>query len=163
MRRPILPTVAVALALVLAVPAGAAEKVTERDRFRLWNDCRPMELVVEDLSKDAAAIGLTTEAITVAVRSRLRAARLYLSNDGLPFFSVSVNVGRAAVSIQVGYLKLLLDSASGEVSGAVTWRSGVAGTHGRDASFIRSAVVGQVDKFIDEYLRVNADACGNSN
>ena len=35
MRRPIMPTVA--LALVLAAPPGAAEKASQLDRFKLWN------------------------------------------------------------------------------------------------------------------------------
>ena len=55
MSRLILP--AVVLALVLASPSGAAEKVTERDRFELWNDCRTMGLAVGELRKDATDIG----------------------------------------------------------------------------------------------------------
>ena len=72
MLRPLL----LAAALLLSAPAWA-EEVTDYDRFRLWNDCGPMKLVVENLPKAAADIGLTREAITTAVRSRLRAAHLY--------------------------------------------------------------------------------------
>ena len=152
---------AVALALVLVSPAGAAEKVSQADRFKLWNDCRTMGLVVEDLTKpkSAADIGLTTEAVTVAVRSRLRAARLYRAERGTPFFSVAVTVIGTAFDVSVAYSKWVKDSASGLSRGAGTWGEGFTGTHGRDASYILSSVSRKVDKFIDEYLRVNADSC----
>ena len=64
-----------------------AEEVSDLDRFQLWNDCRAMNLVVEGLNQDAAEIGLTREAIETAVRSRLRAARLYNADAG-PFLYV---------------------------------------------------------------------------
>ena len=40
-----------------------------------------------------------------------------------------------------------------------TWHLGTLGTHGDTAAFILSGVSRHTDKFIDEYLRVNADAC----
>ena len=160
MPRLILPIVA--LAFVLAAPSGAAEKVSQADRFRLWNDCRTMGLAVEDLPKSATEIGLTKEAVTVAVRSRLRAARLYRADDGVPFLPVTLNVVGSAFSISVEYLKWVKDRASGISSGATTWARGSTGTHGRDASYILSAVSQHVDAFIDEYLRVNEAACGKS-
>ena len=160
MPRLILPTVA--LAFVLAAPSSAAEKVSQADRFGLWNDCRTMGLVVEDLPKSATEIGLTKEAVTVAVRSRLRAARLYRADAGVPFLPVTVNVVGSAFGISVAYLKWVKDRASGISSGATTWTRGSTGTHGRDASYILSSVSQKVDKFIDEYLRVNEAACGKS-
>ena len=42
---------------------------------------------------------------------------------------------------------------------ASTWDSGSIGTHGNSAAFILSGVSRHTDRFIDEYLRVNADAC----
>ena len=50
-------SLAVALALVLASPSGAAEKVTWYDRFGLWNGCRPVDVLVVSLSDDAGKIG----------------------------------------------------------------------------------------------------------
>ena len=160
MRRLLLPTVA--LALVLAAPAGAAEKVTEQDRFELSNGCRPMDLVVETLPKAATDIGLTGEAVIVAVRSRLRAARLY-DDDASASLWVSINAAGVAHGIIVGYFKPVRDEASGISQIAMTWFTGSTGMHGRNSSYVLSAVTGRVDKFIDEYLRVNADACRNSN
>ncbi len=42
---------------------------------------------------------------------------------------------------------------------ATTWGVGSTGTHSRNPNFILSSVSQHTDKFIDEYLRVNADAC----
>ena len=68
----------VALTLCSVAPALAQdEEVTRSDRFHLWNDCKPLKLVVEDLNNNAAEIGLTKDAITTTVRSRLRGARIY--------------------------------------------------------------------------------------
>ena len=42
---------------------------------------------------------------------------------------------------------------------AATWHRGSIGMHGDRPSSILSAIALYTDKFIDEYLRVNADAC----
>ena len=61
-------------ALVLtAMGAATAQSV---ERFRLFNNCDPMGLLVEGLGSDATEIGLTEGAIRAAVESRLRSARL---------------------------------------------------------------------------------------
>ncbi len=153
--RVVLPFIAM---LILAIPARA-ETVTDYDRFKLWNDCRPMELIVEDLDKDETDIGLTKDAITVAVRSRLRAARLYTAKRGPHYLYINVNVVGTAFSYSVEYKKRVKDRASGLSTFATTWDTGGTGTHGPDASYILSLVSQYVDKFIDEYLRVNEDAC----
>ena len=160
MRRPILP--AVALALVLAVPASAAEKVTDRDRFALWNGCQPVRLLVEDLPERAKAIGLSTSRIETAVRSRLRGARMYSDERLWPYLYVNVNVVGAAFGYKLELNKWVKDEASGEEDMAETWGRGGVGTHGKNPSYVLSAIGELTDLFIDEYLRVNADACGKS-
>ena len=72
--------------------AASVEAVTgSLDRFQLFAGCRPMRLVVEDLHKDTAKIGLTKATIEAAVRSRLRAARLY-SKGASPWLYVRISV-----------------------------------------------------------------------
>ena len=156
MKRPVL-LIAAALALCPAAPV-LAEDVTRSDRFKLWNNCRAMDLAVEGLPQDAADIALTRGAIETAVRSRLRAARLY-DADVAAFLYVNVNVLGRAFSIRVEYNKPLFDPASDQFFSATTWNSGSTGTHGGNGSYILSSVSRHMDKFIDEYLRVNADAC----
>ena len=135
-----------------------AEEVSDLDRFQLWNDCRAMDLLVVELGQDAADIGLTREAIETAVRSRLRTARLY-DADASPYLYVNVRVVGDAFNIDVGYRKLVVDPASGQSSYATTWYRGVVGTHGRDGNYILTNTSGSIDRFLDEYLRVNADVC----
>lgn len=156
MTRRIVPLAAVAL--FLAAPASA-EEVSDIDRFRLWSACQPMHLVVGSLHQDAADIGLAKDAIETAVRSRLRGARLY-DNGGLEFLAANVTVGRQAFSVLIGYYKGVTDLASGQIYPAETWSTGSTGTHGGDAGYVLSAVSRGADKFVDEYLRVNAESCG---
>ncbi len=72
---------------------------------------------------------------------------------------MTVAVVGSALYVAVTYSKWVKDEASGISSGTDTWRRGATGTHGRDESYILSSVSRKVDEFIDEYLRVNADAC----
>ncbi len=148
---------ATAASFTLATPVWADE-ISAYDRFQLWNDCGTMDLVVEWLNEDAAAIGLTREAIEIATRSRLRGARLYDAEQFTNVY-VQITVVSAAFNIKVEYQKPALDVASGEIYVAATWEHGVVGTHGQDSNYILSTLSQSVDRFIDEYLRVNADAC----
>ena len=145
---------------VLLAEAASAESVTDYDRFRLWNNCQPMDLMVGSLSKDVAQIGLTKEKIAISVRSRLRAARLY-DMSARPFLYVNVLVVGRAFGSFVEYNKIVTDRATGEENAAATWSRHGTGTHGGDAGYILSATAEHMDRFIDEYLRVNEDACRN--
>ena len=160
-----LPAIAAA-GLFLAASSTTAEEVSSYDRFQLWNDCRPMDLVVEEMTDDAADIGLTENAITVAVRSRLRAGRLYSDDydeSAWSYLLVSVTVISNAFGIDVRYHKIVTDAATEFIYSSPTWEGGGVGTHGQSPDYIVSSVSQNIDQFIDEYLRVNADACRNSN
>ena len=150
--------VLIAVASLFLAPSAGAEKVTKIDRFQLWNRCQPMSLHVATLSKDAAKIGLTKESITTAVRSRLRAARLY-DAKAATILRVRVNVYRMAFNIVIGYYKLMKDIVSKELLLSSNWDTGSIGTHGQSSNYIISSISEHTDKFIDEYLRVNNAAC----
>ncbi|MDE0201648.1 MAG: hypothetical protein OXK73_04360 [Rhodospirillaceae bacterium] len=154
-------------ALALIATSASAEEVSDRDRFKLWNGCRPVDLVVEGLTDDSGEIGLHREDIETAVRSRLRGARIY-DNDASPYLYVNVNVVGRAYAIGFEFTRYvevaipfwLKPEGMGQLTGfASTWVTGSTGTHGSSAGFILSAVARHGDKFVDEYLRVNADAC----
>ena len=150
------------LALALAVWPGhaTAQDVSDRDRFRLFNECGPMDLIVEDYKDNAswADIGLTVDRIQTMAESRLRAARLY-DALALPYLYVNVNVVGRGYSLTVDYRKVVYDPVSGETYNAMTWDIGSAGTHGGDAGSILQGLSEHLDRFILEYLRVNEDAC----
>ena len=149
----------VALTLCSVAPALAQdEEVTRIDRFQLWNDCKPLRLFVGKLDNDAAEIGLTREAITTTVRSRLRGARIY-SEDGNAWLYVTVNTVNPAFSVKLQFIKLVVDGATNITWGAVTWDAGTFGTQGGNGSYVLGAVSRLMDRFIDEFLRVNGDDC----
>ena len=132
----------VTLAVVLAafVP-GQATAQSSLERFQLFNECSPMDLVVEYLSDDAAAIDLTKERIETLAESRLRAARLYdAEGDAHLYIRVGVLVSEnrrgGAYSIEVNFRKHLYDAASDVTASAQTWDVGSIGTHGGDAGNI---------------------------
>ena len=150
------------LALALSFPVPCAVGDASKDlyeRFRLFSDCSPMCLVIENLSSDAKKIGLTDEAIQAAVESRLRSARLYTSDESKPFFYVKVYVIGNAFSIRLFYYKSVYDPLSGNSNYAPTWYSGVTGTHSGKPGYIRSLISDSMDRFLLEFLRVNENAC----
>lgn len=152
-----------AFAIVQATASFATEDPDIFDWFALWNACETMSLEVQLQDNDNDS-GLTDEEITVAVRSRLRSARLY-GDEGLgPYLHVYVQVFRNVFSVRLSFRKFLEDTGNSDVvplfGFADTWSTGSIGTYGGDRHFILSQVSGSMDRFIDEYLRVNADACG---
>ena len=118
-----------------------------------------MTLLVEGLPEDATTIGLTKDSIEVAVRSRLRAARLYTEDYAGAWLYVNVGVVGRAFGIETKYQKMVRDTATELEYTATTWDISTTGTHSRNSSYILATVAKYADKFIDEYLRVNEDAC----
>ncbi len=151
-----------ALAALLVPTAAGQDAAQLLERFELFNACKPMQLLIEDLHSDAADIGLTKEALQAAAESRLRAARLYTEDYERADFArlyVNVNVVGPAYSISVEYQKTVRDVFRG-VGTATTWDSGSAGTHEGDADYIVSPLSQHLDRFLAAYLRVNEEACG---
>ena len=150
----------VILFFTLSIPVGT-EEADRYDRFQLWNDCEPMDLIVGGLDEDAMSVGLTKDAINTAAMRRLRTARLY-DSDQAPFLFVQVTILRGAISkvfsIRLQYRKVVYDPATEIVMHGTTWQGGNLGTFG-DADYILSGVSEGVDDFINEYLRVNQDSC----
>ena len=153
------------LALALAVLSGhaTAQDVSGLDRFRLFNNCEPInlatELTVDNYADaDTPAIDLTLDRIRTLAENRLRVARLY-DADAATWLYVNVNVQGRGFSLSFDYKKLVYDAVSGETNYATTWDVGVAGTHGEDADFILQGLSEHLDGFILDYLRVNEDAC----
>ena len=147
----------------------------EREYVELWTACEPVGLNIASLSDDARGIGLKKEDIEIAIRSRLRAAHIFDEKNLFSYPYVHVRVVGLAFSInfQFTQLKRIFDSTVSKnynlalkrlldeyfVGYVTTWQTGVLGTHGDDADYILSSIYKLTDRFIDEYLRVNAPAC----
>ena len=160
MRIRLIMAASLAVALVSSTAVGETSAFEEQyARFKLFADCGPMLLVVEELTEPAKKIGLTEEAIQAAAESRLRSARLY-SAGADPYLYIQVNVVGGGFSVILKYKKLVSDPLSGEEMYAATWDTGSTGTHSGNPGFILSIASGLLDKFLVEYLRVNEEACG---
>ncbi len=149
------------------VVAQRAEYMVEERvaRFQLFTGCARMGLVVEDLPPGAGQIGLTRGAITRAVESRLRSARLYTSDSEYPFYVLYVNVGvldldrggSLPYAVDIYFTQWLYNPRVDEYYTAKTWNSGSYGQGG--SQFILGSISEHMDRFLTEYLRVNEEAC----
>ena len=149
------------LTLALIAVSPASGQVTDYDKFQLWNDCLPIRLIIETLPDDATKIELTVERIATVVRSRLRAARLY-DQEEIAALYVNINIVGGAFSHRIELKKRVIDNATSLIYFAKTWHTAVTGTHGggaNAANYILSSLAEDIDMFIDEYLRVNDEAC----
>ena len=155
-----------ALLLWTAAPAGgnASQTVSLEDvrrhleHFKLFNDCRPMQFVVESLDADARSVGLTEPAVSAAIESRLRSARLYTDDADQAFLAANIQVVGPAVIVTVSYKKYVVDSF-GSLGFAETWSAGFVGSHGNDGAGVMSHLSRNLDEFLSAYLRVNESAC----
>lgn len=152
------------LALILVAPTTWGQDYPNADQvelFQLWNNCRPVEMIIGQLPNDALDFGLRVENIEVAVRSRLRAARIFTEEpqyrSGL--LEVGVTVTGFTFNANAWYYKIFDDPASGITASAISWTRGVSGVHARDSTYVVSSISQVIDIFIDEYLRVNEEAC----
>ncbi len=157
--------------LAIAAPSWALTDVEELMRFTYWTGCSPLRLLVVMESDDAVKMGLTEEAITTAVRSRLRAARLHTDTDDpeTPILMMYVRVVNSkritggAFRIDAALHKFLYDPLTGLSSLARTndifGRHAKIGLHSEDAAFILSGIAQVMEGFLDEYLRFNEPAC----
>ncbi len=149
------------LPLVALLATMAVGQVFDQERLKLFNACRPMQLLIEKLPDDATEIGLTREMLKAAAESRLRAARLYTGDwersDGAMLY-VNINVVGRAHNTLITYRKAVTDAFA--TNGfAVTWHASSTGTHVGNAGYIVSLLSQLLDTFLAAYLRVNEPAC----
>lgn len=178
--------VAFALAALLLpfTPIAAQENdyAAQIDTFDLFTRCAKMDLLVTVQDTKNNLPRLTELSVERAVRSRLRAAQLY-DEESFSYLYVSVLIVDRASSISVelrrrvavgevvdmrwdrvaraGVAAAIAAETLGHVMRigmATTWRSSSMGVN-LDAGDLRDSVAQLLDEFIDEYLRVNDDAC----
>ena len=150
------------LALVL-LPASSvsAQQVSDRDRFNLFTGCAEVNpILVRRASAWWDEVGLTEDAVHRTVNSRLRAARLYDELALSPMLLVDVFVvPDRAVGVTVSLSKILLDEDSGIRRPQTTWEHDHVVEADTHHATIIATLSEAMDSFIDEYLRVNAEAC----
>lgn len=157
-------TLSLGVFLVAAAAPSLSDEVNDKDRFDLWTGCKPLDLVVEGLDEDALDIGLQEDDIVKSVQSRLRAARIFgASEDAVLYVHVGILPrtipSRGVYVLDFSLERLLHDQDSDLNNFATTWESGSFGIIDDGAEGILSEISKHTDEFIDEYLRVNAEAC----
>ena len=113
-----------------------------------------MGLVIETLSDDGAAIGLTKAQLEALAESRLRVARLYEANAW-----TFLHVAASRYAIQLQYRKPVRNIASGDTVAMRTFSKAAEFRDGTAAG-IMLEVSKLLDLFLVEYLRVNESSCG---
>ena len=150
----------------LAGSPAAGQEITNTDLFQLWNDCEPIDLVI-DLSGDAKKNGLTKQRIQTMAESRLRSARIYSHTLGAHLY---VNVNYADFNTEAGAFEASVSfnpivnrdwsvDHPAKKNFATTWDNTYLGVSGGNSGFIMQTLSEQIDEFINEYLRVNAGSC----
>ena len=160
MRTTILLLVAVSL---IFCQVASAQVSTQHERFFLWNECKPIRLFVRQLVWNGTQEDTASKynEVMVLIRSRLRAARIYETdeNKSTPYFGmVLIHSKNTAFVLEMAFTKWLYDPISDYTFAAATWTE-LDGGATTNWEGIRSTISRFTDKFIDDYLRVNADAC----
>ena len=149
--------------LSLLLPAIA--EAEDFDRFQLFAECRPIELIVHvDTEPDVDATE-ATRIIYAVVQQRLELDGLFpteLAKAGSRLV-ITVSDFHGAHSIALDYYKLARDAYSGSTYGAITWQRGGVGYYPgnwrRFVDFVVVQVSRHVDLFIGKYRQVNQAAC----
>ena len=148
---------------VIAKDTSVIQETNQRiKRFELFNDCRPITLLIEPLSDDAKKNGLTGGHLYRTAESRLRSARIYhddLYLDGRfnEYLYVNVHVVGSAFSASLQYNRRVTNE-HGHNGLAPTWNRSYVGSSASTSSVVSGLAV-LMDLFLVEYLRVNEDAC----
>ena len=131
----------VLILLALAyLPVKADDSETEKqekikiivDRFRIFGDCRPIYLVVEDFKPVVQESSFNKVEIQTVVDNLLRSARLHTNEMEDAFLHIQINLVAGAANVNVTYQKNVMDITSGIINYATTWSNGFTIPYGKD-------------------------------
>ena len=146
----------------------------EQERFELLNSCLPVRLYValrEFAAPDALLSNLQPKAEAVA-RSKLQYAGLYHPgsvNLVSPALYLLLFLKYEEFEIHTSYRKRVVDNVTNVSGYIITWKLElvsdpdfvISRKHNTDPEYVLHWVAKHTDRFIEEYRRVNADACAN--
>ena len=170
--------VALLFALISSNVASTVVDVTsgeELSKFELWTGCGSVKFTLGLLGEPNIISKTTKKRLETAIRSRLRGARIYSEDNPDLIFYVAISVMPFKVGKE-GEEKILSTAFTLEAStmvrvsrnkiGLESWASasrinhqwGVRSDINNDG-YIDLAVASITDRFIDDYMRVNAETC----
>lgn len=143
----------------------------ESEQFSLFNECRPLDFLVNLQSEKSSGLGLTETGLRAAAESRLRGARLYdqtapdylsLQVTALPVESENGrSLGGHAVTLSLELRRRLCWEEDHSVCawGAVWEDAELYLVPGNDSGFVMERFREIFERFLADYLRRNEDAC----
>ena len=160
--------------LIAKADAKAFITQNEQIRFALWNSCLPVRLYVtlrEFAAPDALLSNLQPKAEAVA-RSKLQDAGLYHPgsvNPVSPALYLLLFLKYEEFEIHTSYRKRVVDNVTDMSGYIITWKFELLSDpdfvlsrkHNTDPEYVLHWVAKHTDRFIEEYQRVNMDACAN--
>ena len=126
-------------------------------------DYKTLGLLIEDLPDGAREIGLTRNRLRTRLELRFRQAGLVPlvpspSTAFGPYLYVQVLVINSAYTIHLSFLRRVSFLETGReytVVSAKVWWNGSLGSHGGSSEYIVADLDLLLDKFLNEYLKVN--------
>ena len=137
-------------------PENGQADTSRGDRFKLYNLCAPMGLVIQDPSANATAIGLTAAQLEKLAVDRLESVALH-ETDAPTVLHVAANPS----GVRLSYMKPVIDVASKETELMRTYYK-FAKVNDASVAGVMLAVSHLLDSFLIEYQRVNRSECGNA-
>ena len=148
---------AILLLALISAPAGA--QTLSKNGLETAN-YKYVAVRIESATVDAGSIDLTEDRIRTHVELRLRSAGLTPGDDLMKnkaFLYVKINVRGAAVHLAVEYARRVVFTTDDRPYRYVakTWQSVGVGTHAGDTAYIMEGLDAHLDRFLNEYLKVN--------
>ena len=153
------------IASMFTASANASDARRIPDRFGLWHNCEKMLLFVN--SDIGGFLHFPNEIIETIIKQKLRAVRLYRRQGNIsPTLSVHLNAwstvrgrhGRIVYFVNWQLKKAATDEETG-ISGLLPTFSTMLSGMTTNINDVKSSIANYTDEFIDEYFRVNEDAC----
>ncbi len=150
------------VAAVLAFGDCATLVGQDEDERENLTDIREINVVVEDLTDDAEAAGLTRRTLESAIERRLEGRRVPLGNSRNAadlYVSVDTHLGATglyAYCVEVAVQQLVTIEGNQLRTLADVWDVGSLGTVGTaNLPQVEQVVIQIVDSFIEDYLEMN--------
>ena len=152
------------------IPVQSSDGVSDYDRFKLWNKCRPVNVSsnIGWIGETFRTMGLTRERIHITVKKRLSEAGIYggerhLTASGLDV-GVSARIRNPMFQVELTLSLYMVNSLDRKKRPRqsytlVSWKDSIVTEHRGDVEIILRSVAELTDQFINEYLRVNTEAC----
>ena len=153
----------VALAIVVGIQPGLALAQDDREiRRKLYNQCRPVKVRVEELDDNARKIGLTEKRLRETTAVLLRADRLYTdseSESGDRLLYIRILCSEDLCVLKIEFSQYVSDPESGADAIVPTWEYRQRSDTFFGGGVIMQSLVHGVEEFLVEYRRVNEAAC----